>query len=442
MQSASVLVIFIDGLIPGGLAAADTPVLDALMEDGAVSLVAQAESTTISGSGWSSFLNGVHWDKHRVPDNRFLAPDYASWPHLFTYLPDEVVTASCQSWEPIERGLVQPAGPDHSAFFDYYESAEDYWDDDSCDRSCTDWTVELLQTTDVDVAVVMYGELDGVAHKEGYGAQFESYQRMLARIDAQIGEILAAARSRGGEWTVVLSSDHGGDPEHHHGRNTPSHRTIPFVVSGPGVVAGEIWPAPRTVDVVPTVLELMGVDAVPGLDGRSVLRDRGPTPPQLGTNVLEATPGRGTEGLWGRPDVAVRGWQDPGELSMLSDGSLVGGAIPRDTSIQRTVDLGAIGAGGSLRYTLSARLGGKGGDASGLNLAFLDAEGGVVSVAGIGPRSGTPVPLQLAGTVPTDATAVQISLPMLYADGAFNDGSAADVSLIFEEVTVPATGSR
>ncbi|MDG2375073.1 MAG: alkaline phosphatase family protein, partial [Woeseiaceae bacterium] len=106
-EGKKVLLIFIDGLIPSAIELSETPNIDVLMVDSAWSMTGRAESTTISGSGWSSFLTGVHWDKHQVPDNDFTNPNFTDYPHIFSQLkagfPNSVV-AGCQTWQPIESG--------------------------------------------------------------------------------------------------------------------------------------------------------------------------------------------------------------------------------------------------------------------------------------------------------------------------------------------------
>jgi len=77
-----VLMVFLDGFLPDAIARTDTPNLDRLLAHAAWSLRARAESTTISGSGWSTFLTGVHWDKHGVPDNAFEHPRYDRYRHV------------------------------------------------------------------------------------------------------------------------------------------------------------------------------------------------------------------------------------------------------------------------------------------------------------------------------------------------------------------------
>ncbi len=66
-----VLMVLLDGWRPDVIAAAHTPTIDMMMQDSAYSMKARTEDTTISGSGHSSFLTGVHRDKHNVHGNSF-----------------------------------------------------------------------------------------------------------------------------------------------------------------------------------------------------------------------------------------------------------------------------------------------------------------------------------------------------------------------------------
>ena len=228
---------------------------------------ALAESTTISGSGWATFVTGVHWDKHGVPDNSFSDTNFAAYPHIFSLvneaLPDATV-AGCQVWAPIEVGLVLPSDPDFHSFYDYDEYSSDYFDEASGDRYCGADVADWAATEDADLYVIMFGDTDGVAHGWGYGADYPVYQTEVTEVDGYLLEILEAIDGRPNraeeDWLILLTGDHSGEPTLHHGYNIPEHRQMPLLVSGDGVVPGEIWPAPEAVDIVPTALNHLGVD--------------------------------------------------------------------------------------------------------------------------------------------------------------------------------------
>jgi arylsulfatase A-like enzyme len=47
---------------------------------------------------------------------------------------------------------------------------------------------------------------------------------------------------------------------------------VPMVIAGPGVPSGKRIPAARTVDLVPTILTLLGKPVPDGLDGQPLVQ--------------------------------------------------------------------------------------------------------------------------------------------------------------------------
>ena len=334
------LVLFIDGFLPGVVQPEVMPNVHRLKEEGAWSMRTRCEDTTISGSGWSTFLTGVHRDKHGVPDNAFASPHYSSYPIFFARLKQArpgTVCAIAQSWRPIERHLIAPAEPDFSFYAEYDLASADYFDDFSVDAMCADAALIWLAEPRVDCVVVMFDESDGVGHSEGnshYDAGDPLYQRKLAELDAQIGRLLASIAARPGyeheRWLIALHADHAGQKGEGHGLNKPSHREAPLILHGPGVARGMIWPPPKSPDLVASILHHFGVVADPewGLDGRVVgFEQRGPELAWFQRNLLvngEAEAERGFAADSG-VDASVFAWEDPGAVTVLrrEDGSQV-----------------------------------------------------------------------------------------------------------------------
>ncbi len=329
------LVLFIDGFLPGVVTPEVMPELSRLKDEGAWSLRARCEDTTISGSGWSTFLTGVHRDKHGVPDNEFAHPEYARYPLFFQRLREARPGTACaiaQSWRPIERLLVAPAEPDFSCYAEYDLAQDDLFDAFSVDALCADAALLWLAQPRVDCVVVMFDESDGVGHGENnahYDAADPLYRRKLAEIDGHIGRLLAAVRARpdfaAERWLVSVHADHAGARGEGHGRNEPAHREAPFILHGPGIARGEIWPPPKSPDLVASILHHFGVTPDPawGLDGRAVGFE--PTGPELawfGRNLLvngDAEAERGFAADSG-VDASVYAWDDPGAVTVLRRG--------------------------------------------------------------------------------------------------------------------------
>jgi len=110
------------------------------------------------------------------------------------------------------------------------------------------------------------------------------YDAEIAALDRAIGGLLDRLRADGllDSTIVVICGDHGEMlGEHHlleHGYTLyRAARHVPLVVRAPGSFAGgrTVADTVRLEDVMPTLLELCGVDAPPGVDGLSLARGLG-----------------------------------------------------------------------------------------------------------------------------------------------------------------------
>jgi arylsulfatase A-like enzyme/Tfp pilus assembly protein PilF len=105
------------------------------------------------------------------------------------------------------------------------------------------------------------------------------YDGEVAYTDQQLGRFLdaVAKKSPAGNTLIVVLADHGeGLGEHgefNHGIFLyDATLRIPFMIAGPGVPAGvRVRQQARTIDVLPTVLELMGSKAPSGVQGVSLI---------------------------------------------------------------------------------------------------------------------------------------------------------------------------
>ena len=94
-------------------------------------------------------------------------------------------------------------------------------------------------------------------------------------------QILAYFRSpKAGDIAVFAAPGWDFDDKHHsgHGGNRPADMHVPLLLAGPGVSHGRVSHA-RTVDLMPTLLKLLGKEIPPDLDGRPLPIFRTPVPP-------------------------------------------------------------------------------------------------------------------------------------------------------------------
>jgi choline-sulfatase len=115
---------------------------------------------------------------------------------------------------------------------------------------------------------------------EPFGSQFRDnpYDGEIAFVDAQVGRLLDAlgARDALDDTLVVALADHGealgdhGEDEHGVFLYDEVIR-IPWIVAGPGAQPGTVvGEQVRAIDLLPTLLELLGLEAQPGIDGSSL----------------------------------------------------------------------------------------------------------------------------------------------------------------------------
>ena len=119
-----------------------------------------------------------------------------------------------------------------------------------------------------------------VPGQDRLGYYLAQYDGEIAVSDEEVGKVLAALRETG-RWDrtlVVLTSDHGeslGEHDYYfdHGEDLfdPSLR-VPLIVSGPGARGGtRSQVLASTLDLVPTILDVVKVSYPPDLAGRSLL---------------------------------------------------------------------------------------------------------------------------------------------------------------------------
>lgn len=277
-----VLIVGIDGCRPDALAAAQTPHLDALIAEGAWfegTDIREPNGTdaadTISGPGWSNILTGVWPDKHGVLDNKFTAPHYDRYPHVFVRLKEmkpQAVTASFTTWTPLAETVTK--GADQLADFTPPSDDKDY---PRADAEATAACVAYLADHSPDLLVYYQGQVDVAGHKKGFHPNVPEYITAIERVDVHIGEVLAAIRVRKEfaleDWLTIVCTDHGGlGTNHNDGHAEPQIRSTFLIVSGPSAKGGRFREPTYQVDVVATALAHLGVTPREewGLDGRAV----------------------------------------------------------------------------------------------------------------------------------------------------------------------------
>ena len=267
-QEKKVLFIGLDGCRSDALNIANTPNMDALIENGLFidnALCSINGQPTVSGPGWSSMITGVWYDKHGVSDNSFSGSNFNQYPP-FNVLLDEFEevfhTASFIMWTPIYSEIF-------NGTMDYNEIHTTY------DGSVAQGAADYMLTEELDILFLDFDHIDHAGHSYGFGTDIPEYINTIEDIDEYIGWVITAMETRSDfhneEWLVIITSDHGGNINGHGGQ-TIEERTIPIILSSDYIDNINIPDQTYIVDIIPTLIEYLGIniDCSWGLDGNSI----------------------------------------------------------------------------------------------------------------------------------------------------------------------------
>jgi Type I phosphodiesterase / nucleotide pyrophosphatase len=286
-----VLVIAIDGTNMSKVLEEDanTPNFRKLMDTSTTSAPSIVGHTTISNPSWTAILTGAWDNKTGVINNVYTPSTYDRWPTVFTQLETqnpEIRTKAIADWDVIGAIAASGEGADEVVYI-AQKPDDPTWE--KTDQAVTDATVTTLATTtDAPNFMVAYlVQVDENGHI--YGGDSPEYEAAIERTDQNLGEILAAVAEReepceggattgcGEDWTIIVVTDHGHQPQpgFGHGFQSPRETETFVIVDGPqfdancnpGDECGRFNPDYEIVDVTPTVLSLFGVQPDPRSDG-------------------------------------------------------------------------------------------------------------------------------------------------------------------------------
>jgi len=265
---------------------AATPHLDALAAGGVLAVTRPygPEVTVIeSAPGWATIMTGVWPDRHGIVDNTFAGGRLDRYPDWLTRLErvdPGFSTFAITDWGP----LADPAGPGplFSPAIDVNLGFEAFRHGGYAlgDRTTTDIAAAWLRDQDSDAHVVYLGNVDIVGHLRGAGPGVPEYMAAIEAADMEVGELMAAVRSRpryaDEDWLILVSTDHGhAVPGGGHGDGlTAEECTTWLIAAGGDVPVGPLAAdrTPQMVDAAVTALAHLGVAVDPawGLDGRPI----------------------------------------------------------------------------------------------------------------------------------------------------------------------------
>jgi predicted AlkP superfamily pyrophosphatase or phosphodiesterase len=266
--SNHVVVISIDGLRPDAINKFNAKTMQRLMREGSFTLQAKTIFPSKTLPSHTSMLTGLDADKHGVTwnEDKTDTHGHVDVPTIF--------------------GLARAAGFQTAAFFskpkfhhleaantlDYVRSPKGSITDSrwSADRTLAEVKKYLKgESATPNLMFVHIAEPDFAGHLFGWMGFV--YGRAVRHADAAVAQVLAAADAEfgAGNYSVILTADHGGHGRNH-GSDDPRDTTIPWIVWGKGVATGASLTGIRTMDTAATALWLLGVQMPESFEGKAV----------------------------------------------------------------------------------------------------------------------------------------------------------------------------
>jgi predicted AlkP superfamily pyrophosphatase or phosphodiesterase len=216
----------VDGLRPEAIKLADTPTLDELIAQGAVSWSAQTvlPSATLPGHasmvcGSSPEVHGVNWNSYQ-PER-----GYVPLPTLFSVVHEAGFSTAL---------FVGKAKLEHLAV---PRTVDSFANIIGGDARVAKRAVEYLREASPDVLLVHLPDVDTTGHVHGWLTPGQLDFVTLA--DGALATLLNTLETIGRleSMLIIVTADHGGVGTAH-GGSDPESMTIPWIIAGPGIRPG------------------------------------------------------------------------------------------------------------------------------------------------------------------------------------------------------------
>lgn len=234
---------------------AETPALDEIFKDGAVTYTMLSENPTISAQCWGAMLHGVtnefHGLNNSIADTRQYSQK-SKYPSIFRVLhendPDITMASFCH-WSPINIGIIE-------------EGIGVYKENSESDEELTEKICAYVKDNTPNLLYVQFDEVDGAGHSNGYG--LEHQLETITRIDGYIGKIYETYGNAGilDETLFIVTADHGGEGQGHGGQSD-TEKYVMFAAAGHTVEKGSEIKDMEIRDTAAVVLHAFGYNTLP-----------------------------------------------------------------------------------------------------------------------------------------------------------------------------------
>ena len=258
----SMILFLVDGLKPDGLTAANTPVIDRIIQSGASSFKAKTVYPSITFPTHTSLFTSTLPTTHGVISNDWLTLPPSCKKLINSSLTSVIKkeggkTVSFYNWE-VLRELSPPGSLDCAVFFDNNKLSEG-------DNLMAETAALWFKNNSFTFAFIYFGHLDTVGHEKGWMS--DAYIEAMSNVDQCIKTVMDAVPEK---TTIIITSDHGGHGKNH-GTKSKEDMTIPFIIKGPGIPQNHtIRHKINIIDIAPTILNKLNMEIPRNWEGKAV----------------------------------------------------------------------------------------------------------------------------------------------------------------------------
>ena len=231
---------------------ANTPNIDAIFENGAITYDCLAADPTISAECWGSLLHGVEPSAHGITNSIARKEPYpkdSKYPSFFRVIRENdknAILAAFSHWNPINTGIIEKD-------IDVYKVGGL--------PSDSDLTTEIVKYLGENIPTALYVQFDDadrMGHSCGYGTAEQLSK--ISELDGYIGRIYEVYEKMGalGETLFIVTADHGGSGKTHGGL-TDEEKYVMFAATGKTVQSGKIGDM-EIRDIAAIVLHALGYE--------------------------------------------------------------------------------------------------------------------------------------------------------------------------------------
>lgn len=236
----------------------ETPNMDAIFADGAITYTGITESPSISAQSWASLMHGVNCDVHGITANSVGSyPLDSPYPSFFRVIRENdpsAVLGSYTTWNTINNLIVE----------DGIGITKVGWS--GTDADLTVKICSYIEASAPTALFIQFDNVDAAGHNYGFGS--DEHLAKISETDALIGQIYSSYVSKGiiDDTLFIVTTDHGGTRVPagsylgNHGGETPEEKQITLAAKGKTVIESGTIESLEIRDTAAIVLYALGYE--------------------------------------------------------------------------------------------------------------------------------------------------------------------------------------